>query len=308
MQRLRSSLVCLAALLAAPHASADAPHCTPRSGRFVRIFDQSVGEWWPWHINDHSIVRGPDGLFHMFGITHPEPPDPFAEVRFAHATSPKLTARPWKKLPIALTADFSLGETVLWAPHVIEHEGLYYMFYCAGGEDHSAFQIKLATSRDLKTWQRQGTLFSDGYEARDPNVIRIGDQWVMYYTATSAPAGGHHVVATRTSPDLVHWSERSIAYEDAAFGTGAGPTESPFVVAREEGFYLFIGPRNWNYSLTEVFFSTDPFHFEGPAIAKIPAHAPEVVNDLDGRQYITHCGFFQGGLYLAPLSWDCSAR
>jgi arabinan endo-1,5-alpha-L-arabinosidase len=308
MQRLRPLVASLSVWLSVQVAAADGAPCTPCAGRFTRIYDQSVGEWWPWHINDHTIVKGPDGLFHMFGITHPEPPDPFAEVRFAHATSPKLTARPWKKLPIALTADFSVGETVLWAPYVFEYDGLYYMYYCAGGEDHTAFQIKLATSRDLKTWQRHGTLFTDGYEARDPYVLRVGEQWVMYYTANSAPQGGNHIVATRTSTDLVHWSERSVAYTDSARGTGAGPTESPFVVARDEGYYLFIGPRNWNYSLTEVFFSTDPFHFAGPAIAKIPAHAPEVVRDVDGREYITHCGFFQGGLYLAPLTWTCPAR
>jgi beta-fructofuranosidase len=30
-------------------------------------------------------------------------------------------------------------------------------------------------------------------------VKRVGEQWVMYYTATDDPAGGHHVVAYRTS-------------------------------------------------------------------------------------------------------------
>jgi arabinan endo-1,5-alpha-L-arabinosidase len=307
------SLLALISVVAAPlqlppSAHADEPYCVPRAGRFVRFFDQSIGEGWPWHINDHSIVAGPDGKFHLFGITHPEPPDPHAEVRFAHASAARLTDRPWKKLPLALVADFAAGETLLWAPHVIAHEGLYYMFYCAGGNDPSAYQIKLATSTDLTHWERKGTLFTDGYEARDPYVLRVGDHWVMYYTATSAPAGGHHIVATRTSTDLLHWGEPSVAFTDPSCGTGAGPTESPFVVARDEGYYLFTGPRHWNYNLTEVFFSTDPLHFAGPPVAQIPAHAPEVVRDLNGREYITHCGFFQGGVYMAELSWSCSPR
>ena len=42
------------------------------------------------------------------------------------------------------------------------------------------------------TWARHpaNPLVVDGYEARDPMVLRVGDRWVMYYTATSAPAGG----------------------------------------------------------------------------------------------------------------------
>jgi Asp-tRNA(Asn)/Glu-tRNA(Gln) amidotransferase A subunit family amidase len=31
-----------------------------------------------------------------------------------------------------------------------------------------------------------------GFDARDPFILRVGDQWVMYYTATSKPEGGNH--------------------------------------------------------------------------------------------------------------------
>jgi beta-fructofuranosidase len=64
---------------------------------------------------------------------------------------------------------------------VIDVDGLYHMFYCGGGEDLIAYEINLATSTDLYHWKRwpEGPLFRDGYEARDPFVIRIGDQWVM---------------------------------------------------------------------------------------------------------------------------------
>jgi hypothetical protein len=68
----------------------------------------------------------------------------------------------------------------------------------------------------------------------------------MYYTATNPPEGGNHVVAYRTSTDLTSWSERSLAFIDPLQGTGAGPTESPFVVQRGEYFYLFLSMRH-NY-------------------------------------------------------------
>ena len=50
----------------------------------------------------------------------------------------------------------------------------------------------LATSQDLFTWTRSeaNLLLQDGYEARDPMVLRVGDRWVMYYTANEAPEVG----------------------------------------------------------------------------------------------------------------------
>jgi beta-fructofuranosidase len=127
----------------------------------------------------------------------------------------------------------------------------------------------------------------------------------MYYTATDDPDGGHFIVAYRTSADLLSWSPRAIAYADPATGTGAGPTESPSVIAREEGYYLFIGSSE-DYLATRVFYSQDPLHFTGPALTQLDVHAPEIVRDLDGKEYVSHAGFGQGGVFLAPLTWRCA--
>jgi arabinan endo-1,5-alpha-L-arabinosidase len=281
--------------------------CTPMEGAFSKIYDPSVAESEPWYFNDHTIVRGRDGLWHVFAITHADPGNPGDERSFGHATSPTLTARPWTKQAAALVVDESVGEQVLWAPHVIEHEGTYYMFYTSGGAPER-FAMRLATSPDLWTWSRVGTLFEDGVDARDPFVTRVGAQWVMYYTATSEPAGGNHVIAYRTSDDLMGpWGERQIAYTDALMGTHGGNTESPQLIQRPEGYYLFLSVRN-GYVSTETFFSNDPFHFEPvPLKHEIKAHAAELVEDLDGSWHISHCGWGQGGLYLAPLDWTCGS-
>ena len=146
------------------------------TGDFTRIYDPSVGESQKWYINDHSFVRGPDGLWHMFGITHAEPANPMDEKSFAHATAEHLTQTPWKKQPFALTADASLGEKHLWAPYVFLHEGVYYMYYCAGSREGSArYRIHLATSRDLWSWERHpaNPMVIDGYDARDPFLLRV---------------------------------------------------------------------------------------------------------------------------------------
>ncbi|MFX0577554.1 family 43 glycosylhydrolase [Nocardia nepalensis] len=274
-----------------------------KAGAFTRVYDPSDGEPHPWYINDHTVVRDESGRWHLFGITHPEPADPFHETEFAHATAPGLRG-PWTKQASALTVDRDYGETHLWAPHVIGVDGRYYMFYAGGGPDRTGAAMNLATSMDLYHWTRSraGPLFRDGYDARDPMVLRIGEKWVMYYCATSAPRGGHHVVAYRTSGDLLHWGDRHIAYTDPSIGTEAGNTESPFVVHHGGWWYLFIGPRP-NYVGTDVFRSENPFRFRiGDKVGHIAAHAAELVQDGD-HWWITSAGWAQGGVHLAPLTF-----
>ncbi len=274
------------------------------SGSFQRIYDPSVGEVREWYINDHTVIRAADGQWHLFGITHPEPADPENEIEFAHATADELFG-PWTKRAPALVVDHSYGETHLWAPHVVHDGERYYMFYAGGGTDRTAAAINLAVSTDLCDWRRHpgGPLFVDGYDARDPMVLRIGEQWVMYYCATTEPGGGNHIVAYRTSADLVEWSEREIAYTDPSAGTFGGPTESPFVLAHDDGWYLFIGPRP-DYVGTDVFRSDDPLAFRiEDQVGHIASHAAEIVEDC-GKLWITSAGWGQGGVSIAPLIFD----
>jgi beta-fructofuranosidase len=275
-------------------------------GEFVKFFDQGVGEKQRWCINDHCFMRGRDATWHLYGITHTEPFDPRYGSPFCHATASKLTQVPWIKNPFALITEPKSGEIHLWAPHVVLHEGTYYMYYCAGNLDPTKYRIHLATSRNLNKWTRypENPLFTDGYAARDPFVLRVGEKWVMYYTATSEPAGGNHVVACKTSDDLIHWTGRTIVFTDPRVGTIGGPTESPFVVRRADFYYLFIGPRG-GYVGTDVFRSKDPFKWSiEDKVAHIKSHAAEVVRDVDGKWYVSHAGLGQRGVYLAPLRWN----
>ncbi|HVU28278.1 MAG TPA: glycosyl hydrolase family 32 [Verrucomicrobiae bacterium] len=284
-----------------------APRTLVECGAFVKIYDPSVGEKEPWYINDHCFIQDQSGTWHLFGITRQEPAKPEEEINFAHATAKTLLQQPWDKQPFALTVARSApwNETHLWAPYVIVHDNLYYMFYCAGDQDHTKYKINLATSPDLKTWTRspKNPMVVDGYDARDPFVLRVKDKWVMYYDATSKPAGGNHVVAYVTSDDLLTWTNRGIAFTDPTTGTWGGPTESPFVVQRGDAYYLFIGPRD-GYDGTDVFVSRDPFHWDiRDKVGHFPAHAAEIVRDTDGQWYISRAGWERGGVYLAPLIW-----
>jgi beta-fructofuranosidase len=270
------------------------------------------------HINDHAFVRAPDRSWRFFAIVGPNPPRPKlgpGEAHplgrsFGHAASAKLTSG-WAYREDRPFYEKVGANGVLWAPRVIWDGSRYHMFYCTGGEA-SAFAI---------AWSDPVVLFRDGWQARDPMVLRVEErkQWVLYYTATEDPAGrSRHVVAFRTSTDLERWSERRIAYRDAHVGTGYGPTESPFVVHRGGFYYLFIGPRpydaprpghpNWahpGYVGSDVFKSRRFDRWtDADLVGHLAVHAAEVVEDDDGRWYVSSAGIRQGGLFLSELHWS----
>jgi sucrose-6-phosphate hydrolase SacC (GH32 family) len=184
------------------------------------------------------------------------------------------------------------------------------MFYCAGSlESRERYRIHLATSPDLHRWTKHDAnpMVVDGFDARDPMVLRIGDEWIMYYTCNSTPAGGNHCVACVRSDDLIHWTDKKVVFTSSIVGTTAGPCESPFVEKVGDTYFLFIGPfggYDVAYCDTAVYASKDPFRFtEDDLVGRIPSHASEVLR-IDGEPYITHCGWGEGGVYLAPLHFE----
>lgn len=270
-------------------------------GEFREIYDPATGETEPWCLNDHTFVKGPDRRWHLFGITHVKPFD-FAKDpgrNLEHATAPTLQG-PWRRERFALTADPRHDEHLLWAPHVVRVGRTYHMFVCAGAREGHVYALHHLTSRDLWTWERQGEVLRDGFDARDPMLLRVGREWVLYYTANARPDGGHHIVAAVTSPDLRRWSERRTVFTHPREGTFAGPTESPFVVARNGRYTLFVTDND----VVHAYGSTDPFRFD-PAneVGSFQGHACEVVQDERRRWWISHVGWMSGGLSLAPLTW-----
>lgn len=262
------------------------------AGNFFKIYEEN-------NINDHCFIHGPDGKWHFYGIGGGR--------GFAHGTSMNLKDRAWTSQSYPFPVEWNpWKEMHLWAPHVVKHDSTYYMYYCAGGKTGAIYRMHLATSRDLRNWTKYtgNPLFIDGFDARDPMILKVGTQWVMYYCANTKAQGGNHVVAYRISNDLLNWSERHIAFIDPRRHKAGGPTESPFVVRRGDTFYLFIGPRE-GYVGTDVFASKDPFkwHLEDK-VGHIDSHAAEVVRDSDGKWYVSHSGVGEGGLFLAPLYWN----
>lgn len=314
MIETRKILSLTTAILAAVLALVPAPG---RAGTPEKYMVPVMGESWlafdsnPAYINDHSVFIAEDESWQLIGITHDKVlggklPVPWAEEEFARARAPGPRG-PWTALPPVLKIDRDLGETHVWAPHVVEHQGKYYCFYAAGG-GHWDSMINLATSTDLETWTRHqdNPLFTDFYDARDPMVLKVGDQWVIYYTKTYSKQEPYSTVAFRTSTDLVNWSEPGFALVLRNMHTrliNSGHTESPFMVCHEGLYYLFICTPDLGYKNTRVFVSDDPFHFdEDSEITTLIAHCAEVIRRGDDY-YLSHAGWFFDGMYLAPLEW-----
>lgn len=267
----------------------------------------------PWCINDHTFIYEKNTKkWHVIGITHSRNMDYINDpgLNLLHISADSLFQTPWDIHPHALTADMeNYKESLLWAPHCVYHDGVYYMYVCGGAREgahvHEAYQMNLYTSTDLKSWERYGCnpLFTDGFDARDAMVMRDGDQWIMYYTANSTPSEGNHIVAAYTSKDLIHWVNRRVVFTHSRIGTFGGPTESPFVIRRGDSYYLFV----CDGGHIDVYLSTNPFHFEEKDLITeiFDCRASEIIRDYKGDYFISSVGWFNGtyGLKIAPLTW-----
>jgi predicted GH43/DUF377 family glycosyl hydrolase len=78
---------------------------------------------------------------------------------------------------------------------IFEEHGVYHLFYDGAGP--KGWLACLATSRDLKTWQKQGPVLNfgkpgeeDSASASSPWVYFDGQNWHMFYVATPNTYGG----------------------------------------------------------------------------------------------------------------------
>jgi arabinan endo-1,5-alpha-L-arabinosidase len=323
--------IVVAALLASGSVSAQQPDTAPDVpplipkivGSWVHVYQPAAdvfpgpdstrfksGQSYPkWQVNDHAILKGPDGRWHAFGITHPavphgEPNPHEAEWLLFHAATPSGALKQhclpgqWKDEPKVLPPAERPGEIrEIHSPSILRHADRYWMFY-------GYSPIRLAVSQDLKTWQPQGEVFRQEGSARDPSVSQHDGKFYMCYTTRQS-------ILMRTSPDLLHWSEPSTVFSLAPGETG-GP-ESPTLLPLHGGFYLVWC--RWDAKLSAVgstyqsrsfvYFSKDPLNFRDRApIAELEGHAPELFQDEEGDWWISSAEHPNPGLSLAPVRWE----
>jgi arabinan endo-1,5-alpha-L-arabinosidase len=193
----------------APSASRWVPYV---DGAFERVFRPEGSRY----LNDHSLIRGADGRWHLYGITDDSSGMPHAERSLLHATAASLRG-PWSEEPDVL---MTIGaEQVLWAPFVFPTEpGRWLMYFWAGTPDG---RTQRAESTDLFRWTRSPRSAPGG---RDPFVLRVGSEWFLYSVGVSEPVGAmaHGQILVTRSDDLEHWSTPSLAATEGQQGDAEG--------------------------------------------------------------------------------------
>ena len=261
------------------------------------------------YVNDHTLLY--NGKWHLIGITSKKGV-PTQERYFVYAVGEDLH-RKFKE-----TSKVIDNGTLAWAPCVIEHKSLYYMFY-------GPSPTKLAVSYDFGDWFGQEIRLNGNPPMschRDHFVFKIEkNKWLMYVTGLKDRRSS---IACLESTDLLNWNFVGFALtsgEKSELNPSWGAFESPFVVKRDDGYYLFTTYTDCSastYHNTLVFYSQNAYDFgcyngenseKGFAkpITKLRCHAPEVVKE-NGKYYITSCGwrkssFTRGAVKIAELKW-----
>lgn len=261
------------------------------------------------YVNDHSIVVGSDGRWHLYGITSFEG-KPTHERYFVHGVGESLD-KPFDEVGRSIDRG-----TLAWAPCVINKGDNYYMFY-------GPSPTSLAVSFDMFEWFGTGVSLKGEPlmgAHRDHFVLKISDdEYLMYIVGVHEKRGA---VSCFSSSDLITWNFENFALisgENAPLTPAWGAFESPFVVKKDGLFYLFVTYTDCSdatYNDTLVFCSDDPKNFgiyngdDGTKpIAKLQAHAAEVIED-GGKFYITTCGWNtkpnpnKGAVSIARLEWQ----
>jgi len=265
-----------------------------------------AGKWYEeWVVNDHTFVKGPDGRWHLFGITHPKTTtDAIHEGEFLsfHAISAEANFREWVKkhswadLAKVLPPAERPGERLEnHAPYVIKRDDLYYMVY-------GPSPIRLAVSTDLMTWQLKGAFFSEAKGARDPGLLYYKNTYYLVYCT-------ERKVNIRSSKDLLQWSDPTAIYESQDFDP-----ESPSLIRYNSNFYLVLCAWDgiWDRKEIEgvyqhktyVYQSDDKMIFDASKpITTLNAHALEIFQGEDGQWYMSSVEWPNRGVSVDRIEW-----
>jgi len=191
----------------------------PDAGAFQRYdFDQRYFIHPGYIVKDHATVRAPDGTTHLFYIKADETlPEGERAKTLGHATTPDLIH--WTFHPDVIpVVPNTWEESFVWAPHIVESAGLYFMYY-TGVNRFYAQAIGLAISSDLYEWNKVPTnpvyvpstswaSWSSGAwsNCRDPYVFFDQGTWYMTTTAWTNTSKG--AISLASSSDLVNWTDQ----------------------------------------------------------------------------------------------------
>jgi hypothetical protein len=262
-----------------PVEQAGVPHVPVLTSEWQRVV-----EYPDHHLNDFCVFQDEDGYWHAMGIMGAGTWR--SEQSLFHCVGRDLRAPFVMREPILTQTPPLPLAPQKHAPFVVYHGGLYHLFY-----RRPPGTILHLTSTRPDVWTGPGDLVFSENDARDVCIVRIGDVFHMYYCQLAEIDGvDRSCILLRRSIELNDWQEAIVVHVDTAEPADHCYLESPFVVQRREGFYLFIRHRlHDDRNLTVVLFSTRPNTFPSGRekwFAELPdGHALEIVHDR-GTYYI----------------------
>jgi hypothetical protein len=223
----------------------------------------------------------------------------------------------WKPRGICWRADRDAGESWntgdqdwIHAPHVHIENGERILYYGGGMSEGGEPQISIALSDDGIRFTRltdangrTGVFQGPGY-ARDAIVLKVGDEYVVYYAANEGPEG---VIAARTSSRLygAPWSDYRVVSKGGICGNNRTSQQCPYVVFLDGYYYLFkMGPSD-AYE-TAVYRSEDPFDFgddDAKLATVLEASAAEVIREGDAWFLSSLIPGYKG-VRVSKLVWE----
>ncbi len=148
---------------------------------------------------------------------------------------------PWQSIGEIPTPEWVKDYNVkhLWAPYVIENDGVFYMYYAASmfGTNYSAIGVaSTETPGDVNSWEDHGPIVTttnrDTFNAIDPMVIEDNGKWWLLY---GSHFGG---IVLR---DLVNMTEVGIdeyVLASRAMTTTHNAIEGPTIFKHGDYYYL----------------------------------------------------------------------
>ena len=141
-------------------------------------------------------------------------------------------------------------------------------------------------------------------------VIKLGDLFYCHYMGHKKGAEFQSAVFCRTSHDLKSWSEPMMVSAGGAAAAHTnwfgGDAECPFVVAKDEVFYLFRNQLYGQDNLNTQYASSNPLSFgvgdDRYRIGTLAVAAPEIVFHR-GQWYIAALNPALDGIRIARLRW-----
>ena len=138
--------------------------------------------------------------------------DPSALVHWTRDSSPMLTVNDpdtgdWE--------DYTLYKSYIMEDpdRTLGSDGRFLIYYNAKGSESGSEYIGLATSPDMRNWTRytNNPVIVNGSISGDPQIVKIGDVWVMFYYGAFWNAYPENTSAAfdtfACSHDLVNWTQ-----------------------------------------------------------------------------------------------------